>query len=264
MRKTLRTRCAKPYTLTSGVKKAHGPFHFGAETPPHHGAPYVKRFLVLLLALVGCATGGSSSYQQAAPAMAPVRPPAVRPVVNGPMFSQPRYTPAGAGLPGERVPGASVPRSEGRLLPRTDDPGVWAADGDPALMAGQIYGWDVLGVRMPVPENCDRREKWIWSQVCANRLRNTVNSAPDLLRRVTDLAKSERECLLAALFYSCLEGTYRSDPEELREIFDYKYLPESVQVAAKFRKEKCNKTTVTERVVDLSREVQTQLKERAQ
>lgn len=224
-------------------------------------------FVVLLL--VGCATGGPpSSYQQASPAYRPVRPPPVYTPGFAPGTpAGPVYTPQGAGLPGERVPGsgtAAVPRSPNtRVLPRTDEPGVWAADGDPALMAGQIYGWDVLGVRMPVPENCDRREKWIWSQVCASRLRNTVNSAPDLLRRVTDLAKSERECLFAALFYSCLEGTYRSEPEELKEIFDYKYLPESIETAAKFRKEKCNSTTVTERVVTLSREVQAQWKKGA-
>lgn len=222
----------------------------------------MKRLLLLVAALTGCATSAvPSSYHQA------VRPAVPQPLIQQqpPSYPGQTHTPAGTGLYRPESGPAKVERSPNqRVLPATREPGVWAADGDPALMAGQIYGWDVLGVRMPVPENCDRREKWIWSQACANRLRNTVNGAPDLLRRVTGLAKSERECLLAALFYSCLEGTYRSNPEEIREIFDYKYLPESIQAAAKFRKEKCNKTTVTERVVDLSREVQAHLKERAQ
>lgn len=218
--------------------------------------------MFLRFVVAGSLLLGSAASAQA---VRPIPRPATGPlsIQQPPSYPGQTYTPVGAGVPGERVPGAvapEVPRSKGRMLPRTEEPGLWAADGDPALMAGQIYGWAVLDVRLPVPDNCDRREKWRWSKMCADRLRNTVNDIPAINREVTNLAKSERACLLAALFHQCLDAIHRADPEELKGVFDYKYLPQSIEAAAKLRKEKCSPTTVTERVVTLSREVKAQWK----
>lgn len=91
--------------------------------------------LVVLLSACAAPSVHGPAFQQAAPARAPMRPPAARPVVNSPHFPAPGATPAGAGAyRGEPLPSASVPRSPNkRVLPASAEPGLWAADG--ALVA---------------------------------------------------------------------------------------------------------------------------------
>lgn len=213
------------------------------------------RFVVAVSLLLSSTAAGQAVRP------APYRPPpAYTPGYAPGTPAEPVYAPVGAGAPGERVPGAvapGVPRSEGRMLPRTSEPGVWAADGDPKLVASRrgIYGWDVLGVMLPAPDTTSK-DKLHWSQTCAGWLRGAVSAEPGVRQSVEALSGSERTCLLAALYHWCLETRKAALPKEAEDLIEYRHLLDTLWLSEKFRADSCNKTTVTRRVLDLSPRIQ--------
>lgn len=206
-------------------------------------------FVVLLL--VGCATGGPPiSYQQASPAYRPVRPPPVfTPGYSPETPPEPVYTPAGAGLPGERVPGASgasVPRSPNkRLLPRTDEPGLWAADKaramDPREKPPDTPG--LLGFVLPFPlaaETDRERELTRW---CAYKMGNAIKET-DRAGDVWRLPSDTRRCIAARLYEHCANiawGVYEA-AERAGELYsppDLERIKAAQETARAFKKSAC-------------------------
>lgn len=174
----------------------------------------MKRFLLFFLAVP------MSVYAQAvAPASAPVlvRPP---PVMTPGYFpgsqGNPVYTPTGAGLPGERVPGTvapPVPTSKGRILPREPDgaPGLWAADGARASAATRP---DVFGIDLPYPDDAEHAERVV-VDACAAKLSAVAYSSRHGAY-LLGLPLNIRQCLAYSAFETCartardaLAQTYR-------------------------------------------------------
>jgi hypothetical protein len=134
---------------------------------------------------------------------APVpRPPVVTPGYYPGTPAAPVHTPAGAGLPGERVPGQvqPVPRSPNkRTLPPTEEPGFWAADGAPtaALTEPKIYG-----ITIPFPPLATPADKALVN-LCAEQV-NEVSETGKVAEFVTtNYPEDVRRCLALSAFSHC-------------------------------------------------------------
>jgi hypothetical protein len=133
----------------------------------------------------------------------PPRPPAVRPVVNPPDFPTPGATPAGAGLPGERVPNSIAPavsRSPNkRLLPTSSEPGLWAADGAPhAVAPPRLFGVDLV-FPDAAKDLFERDEAFICLSTMTRAAQTTGTEA--LIMRAPPFA---RRCMATQAFAFCL------------------------------------------------------------
>jgi hypothetical protein len=161
----------------------------------------------------------------------PPRPPAVRPVVNPPDFPTPGATPAGAGLPGERVPGATVvpvKRSPNtRALPDdfspTKEPGVWAADGETRAAARRQL-WGVV-VPLPNGEMADSVEFETWN--CAGGMEESAVAAraDHLVRAFPGAAL---RCAVATAHHHC--ALYESARARRKKAAGEEFLPDRNRV----------------------------------
>lgn len=157
---------------------------------------HISRIVFLLLLLLA-----SASYGQAAIPMVPARPPMVRPVTNAPAFPTPGHTPAGAGLPGERVPGSGdVQRSPNkRILPASKEPGLWAADGAPVASSAPAPLFNVP-LPYPVPE-------WgLGARLLMDRCIQSVTAAAEQVGKreaMEAIPESARRCLAAIHIFAC-------------------------------------------------------------
>jgi hypothetical protein len=162
---------------------------------------------LILFAAVLSACSAPTSYRQAAPAMVPMRPPAVRPVHSAPTFAQPRHTPAGAGAShgGLAAPGTSsagVPRAEGRILPTSDEPGLWAAE---PPKASASYWETIAGVPLPLPETANSKEAERPTYLCGMTMNDTIKQV-GVLDRIRALTEKNQRCLAARLYLHCAKG----------------------------------------------------------
>jgi hypothetical protein len=187
----------------------------------------VKRLAFLLLALT----------------TAPVLAQAVRPVprppgstVVQPPLSYPTLpsTPEGIGLYRPESGGAPAPRSPNtRVLPATTEPGVWAADGDPALRASASAAGaspEILGVALPLsPEG---------KSAAAGSCASTV---ADILKRLgieqelLALPEPARRCAAALLYAQCIQESKHVDPWDYRT---YRPKREQDRIVAEIRSQK--------------------------
>lgn len=170
---------------------------------------------VLAFALAACTTTPPSYSQAAAPAFRPApRPPMFTPGYSPNTQPEPAHTPAGAGLPGERVPGTAAPgvtRSPNkRLLPASEEPGLWAADGDPALMAGASTPPEILGVHLPLSAEGTSES----AGRCARGAENGLASIHDraLRSELERLPLDARRCAVADFYERCVESILRTQP----------------------------------------------------
>lgn len=152
----------------------------------------MKPILLLFLAI-----SLSAHAQAVRPATVPVpRPPAYTPGYAPGTPPEPTYTPNGAGVPGERVPGTvtpPVPRSKGRILPREPDgaPGLWAADRAP--VANSIGRDEVFDVELPYPDGADATTKGIVDTCTVTLSMATREARQDAY--ITGLPPDVRTCL---------------------------------------------------------------------
>ncbi len=140
-----------------------------------------------------------------AQAVAPVPAPPSAPPVT---FPAPRYTPAGAGAPALGQPGqqvAPIARSPNtRVLPPTNEPGVWAADEPSAVKkAPDKPRPDTDELLLPLPSpgaptlaSCRQRV-----------LRASKAVGKEEMRR--NLPRTSRECLTARLLLHCANREMR-------------------------------------------------------
>lgn len=172
------------------------------------------RFLFLLFILAGCSTSTHSSYQQTA------RPAVYRPPpVNTPGYypgtpAEPVYTPNGAGLPGERVPGTTqspVQRSPNkRILPPTKEPGLWAADTVKASF--EPIHIDVGPLTYIITSEMRELQSDFstkFMRTCAGELSIPLNRG----NKVANITKiNELECAAAWLMTMCLKWHHMDEP----------------------------------------------------
>lgn len=167
--------------------------------------------VVALLALTGCSTpsGGHREYRQAArPAPAPG--PLI--VQQPPSYPGTTYTPPGTGLPMPGQPGQkpSVQRSPNtRVLPASNEPGLWAADGAPRAAAHDGSSDNRLfGVDYPLPAKPTEAEVTAAGQ-CTSELSSTLKTNPRTEGYIDGLPEDVRRCLAAMGVAQCAEELYK-------------------------------------------------------
>lgn len=157
----------------------------------------LSRTLAVLLCLV--------SVQTRAQAVAPARPP--RPAYVAP--PELPHTPTGAGASRDRLVGPEkevVPRSPNkRALPSSDEPGVWAADGDPALASIPPSKFPrIKGFLFPFPPGLDDNDKARGpTEFCASVVEGALPEGAE--SRLADLTEQDRMCLLHTLMKRCAD-----------------------------------------------------------
>lgn len=166
------------------------------------------RFLFLLFLLAGCATSNNSSYNQTASPTVYRPPPVNTPGYYPGTPREPVYTPNGAGLPGERVPGSiqsSVPRSPNkRILPPTKEPGLWAGDGT-VKASDQLPDVPMIaGIELPFPPGAATDKDKLHTRLCALGMSLLI---PDVARELQwdamALPLDVRRCIAARLYEHC-------------------------------------------------------------
>jgi hypothetical protein len=145
---------------------------------------------------------------------------------RAPVFVAPGYTPAGAGLPGEYMPGPPEPAVERsphkRVLPPTKEPGIWAAD-RPASPPTEPDGWRVdpviLGVLIPYPPRLMAEEHKEPMQRCGYMSQRAITSVATTAQ-LAALSLDERRCLAAKLYLFCMTRERRIvDGQKVKPLF---------------------------------------------
>jgi hypothetical protein len=168
--------------------------------------------LVVSVVLLATACGtparhGGSLHQAAAPMPAPVpRPPVHTPGYYPGTPAAPVHTPAGAGLPGERVPGQAqpVPRSPNkRTLPPSKEPGLWAADGSAPRSSAITERHQIYGVDIPYPPDTDSLEEVAITDICTKEWSHATKEAnQDTF--IKSFPLDVRRCLAAQAYAYCV------------------------------------------------------------
>lgn len=169
---------------------------------------------VSLFLLLGC--GGSSAHgthlrQAVARPPMVATPPAVTPGYFPGTPAEPVYTPNGAGLPGERVPGQQaqpVPTSPNkRILPASNEPGLWAADGAPRASDGDGHTHPLFGLFYPHPPGDVTGEVSAMMDRCAESMLAAAQKA-GVLAAIEALPKPVKFCMSARAFAHCADATW--------------------------------------------------------
>lgn len=185
----------------------------------------MNRFLLLLL-LAGCATSSPRAFHQAVMRPAPYRPPpAYTPSYAPGTPAEPVYVPVGAGVPGERVPGPvvpaapAVPRSPNkRVLPRTDEPGVWAADGARGVFVGAEP--ELFGVNIPFPEDATTEAARDLTRGCIKEM-NDAAAASSTRRTISDLPSDVRRCMAMIAYAHCAATRFAVAEQLAKDLVGY-------------------------------------------
>jgi hypothetical protein len=88
----------------------------------------------------------------------------------------------------------------GRTLPATREPGVWASDGAPTIPGVQLIG-------VILPFDLEPREDIAPAVRCAKQAFAVVDASERLMVKIMSLSELQRECLASLMLYECL--TYR-------------------------------------------------------
>jgi hypothetical protein len=117
----------------------------------------------------------------------------------------PVHTPAGAGASHGSAPGASkveeVPRSPNkRVLPASNEPGLWAADEAPR--AGTVSKPSIGGIEIPYPEDAQERRDLDPTAFCGESMTKALAQARQHVRFFNQPPESQK-CLAAKLYEAC-------------------------------------------------------------
>jgi hypothetical protein len=176
---------------------------------------YLPAFLLLLsVACAAPAYYGPEEYQQAAPAIRPPpRPPAVTPGYNPNTYEPPPYAPAGGGashgaLSEPNTGKPPVPRSPNkRILPASNEPGLWAADGAP-VASGRVTP-PLFGVPLPYPPGVGSGEiSRRLADSCVASMTEAAEQAGKLAR-IMRLSEVVRQCMSAHAMKVCADEMWR-------------------------------------------------------
>lgn len=196
-----------------------------------------------------------------------VRPAPAQPVPliqqQPPSYPGATYTPVGAGAShgGLAAPRPAVERSKNtRLVPPEPDgaPGMWAADGDPALKASaDTFDWKILDVTLPAPDVDDPGFGLIPAQICVSRLGDVLDTSWPINRAVVRLTWKQRACLFAGLYRWCAEEVHKHTSVGTPSHEDARA---TVATAAAFKKKMCSEELVTDEVRALAAQIRTKWK----
>lgn len=154
----------------------------------------MRILLMLLLCLV--------SVQTRAQVVSPARP-ALPAYVAPPELP---HTPTGAGASQDRLvgpEGASVQRSlNKRVLPPSNEPGVWAADGGPFYV---VIGAAEVPYPAWVKSDADRET----TRSCSEAMNKAFGDfGSESWKRVNRMSRSDQSCLAAKLLFTCADTRY--------------------------------------------------------
>lgn len=162
--------------------------------------------LFSLLLVAGCANSPAATYERGTPTRPP--PPPTRPGAGAPVVGQPgSFTP-----PPPRSP-------NNRVLPPSNEPGLWSADRPRASSSGEKAAAPILyGIELPVPEETGPVARF-HAAMCARSLEDATREAGKV-RLIEGLSLQQKTCLALQLQDACLLTVRGALPQAQRAGLD--------------------------------------------
>ena len=166
---------------------------------------FLLAVFLLLLVACGAPSAHGPSFQQAAVRPAPAAPPpAYTPGYAPGTPAEPVYTPQGAGAyRGEPLPSTPVERSPNkRILPASNEPGLWAADGASTATLGGPNGLGVTVLGVAFDLGLELRPERA-AMECSKAVNDASDSTIHWSKHTLTFPTESMRCIAARAFLRC-------------------------------------------------------------